>query len=157
MSFFDLKTQSLDGKAVDLSVYKGKVVLVVNTASECGFTPQYEGLEKLYESKKDKGLVVLGFPSNDFGGQEPGSAAEIQKFCSTRFHVKFPMMEKVKTNGAGQSQVYAFLTQKNEPPKWNFHKYVVGKNGQVAGSFKSDVAPESPELTKAIETALAAP
>src|SRR5271169_691181 len=95
MSFFDLKTQSLDGKAIDLSQYKGKVVLVVNTASECGFTPQYEGLEKLYEAMKDNGVVVMGFPSNDFGGQEPGNATEIQQFCSTRFHVQFPMMQKV--------------------------------------------------------------
>jgi glutathione peroxidase len=157
MSFFDLKTQSLDGKPVELSQYKGKVLLVVNTASECGFTPQYEGLEKLHEQLKDKGVVVLGFPSNDFGGQEPGSPAEIKKFCSLRFHVQFPLMEKVKTKGAGQSPVYAFLTAKHDAPAWNFHKYVVGKNGQVQASFKSDVTPESVELKKAIEAALAAP
>jgi len=155
MSFFDLKTRSLDGKPVELSQYKGKVVLVVNTASECGFTPQYEGLEKLHEAMKDKGVVVLGFPSNDFGGQEPGSAEEIKKFCSLKFHVQFPLMEKVKTKGDGQSPVYAFLTAKNDAPAWNFHKYVVGKDGQVKASFKSQVTPQSDELKKALETALA--
>jgi glutathione peroxidase len=155
MSFYDLKTHALDGKAVDLSQYKGKVVLVVNTASECGFTPQYEGLEKLYESLKAKGVVVIGFPSNDFGGQEPGSAEQIQQFCSTKFHVQFPLMEKVKTKGDGQSPVYAFLTSKHDAPKWNFHKYVVGKDGQVAASFGSATKPDSAELKAAIDAALA--
>jgi glutathione peroxidase len=154
MSFYDLKTHTLDGKSVDLSQYKGKVVLVVNTASECGFTPQYEGLENLYESMKAKGVVVIGFPSNDFGGQEPGSPEQIQQFCSTKFHVQFPMMEKVKTKGDGQSPVYAFLTAKHDAPKWNFHKYVVGKDGQVAGSFGSAVKPDSAELKAAIDAAL---
>src|SRR5882757_4537634 len=97
MSFFDLKTKTLDGKPADLAQYKGKVVLVVNTASECGFTPQYDGLEKLYEELKDQGVVVLGFPSNDFGGQEPGTPEQIVKFCSVKFKVQFPMFEKVKT------------------------------------------------------------
>src|SRR5882757_5488882 len=122
MSFFDLKTNTLDGKPADLAQYKGKVVLVVNTASECGFTPQYEGLEKLYEEMKGQGVVVLGFPSNDFGGQEPGSPEEIKKFCALRYHVNFPMFEKVKTHGDGQSSVYKFLAQKHGEPKWNFHK-----------------------------------
>ena len=155
MSLYDLTVNSLDGKPQSLSTYKGKVSLVVNTASECGFTPQYEGLEKLHEAMKDKGVVVLGFPSNDFGGQEPGSAEEIKKFCSLKFHVQFPLMEKVKTKGDGQSPVYAFLTAKNDAPAWNFHKYVVGKDGQVKASFKSQVTPQSDELKKALETALA--
>ncbi|MFL5322283.1 MAG: glutathione peroxidase [Myxococcaceae bacterium] len=156
MSFYDLKMQSLDGKPVDLSTYKGKVLLVVNTASECGFTPQYQGLEKLYEQLKEKNVVVLGFPSNDFGGQEPGTAPEIKKFCELRFHVQFPMMEKVKTKGPDQSPIYKFLSSKHGEPQWNFHKYVVGKDGQVAAAFKSDVKPDSPELKRAIDAALAA-
>ncbi len=154
MSFYELKTQTLDGKPADLSQYKGKVVLVVNVASQCGFTPQYEGLEKLYEDMKAKGVVVLGFPSNDFGQQEPGTAEEIKKFCSLRYHVTFPMFEKVKTQGAGQSPVYAFLAEKHGAPKWNFHKYVVGKDGQVKAAFPSKVAPESKELKDALEGAL---
>ena len=154
MSFFDLKTNTLDGKPADLAQYKGKVVLVVNTASECGFTPQYEGLEKLYEEMKDKGVVVLGFPSNDFGGQEPGKPEEIKKFCTLKFHVQFPMFEKVKTKGEGQSPIYAFLSAKEGAPKWNFHKYLVGKDGQVKKSFKGAVEPDSAELKGAIDAAL---
>jgi glutathione peroxidase len=154
MSFHELKTRSLDGNPVDLAQYRGKVVLVVNTASECGYTPQYEGLEKLYAGMKDRGLVVIGFPSNDFGKQEPGSAEQIQTFCRTKYGVKFPLMEKVKTTGEGQSPVYAFLSATDGGPKWNFHKYLVGKNGKVVKSFPSKVDPESPELKAAIETAL---
>ena len=126
----------------------------MNTASECGFTPQYEGLEQLYQSYKDKGLVVLGFPSNDFGGQEPGSEAEIKTFCSTRYKVTFPMFAKVKTKGDGQSPVYAFLTAKHGDPKWNFHKYLVGKDGKVIAAYPSKVKPESDELRTAIDGAL---
>ena len=154
MSFFDLKAETLAGKPQDFSAYKGKVVLVVNTASECGFTPQYEGLEKLYEELKDKGLVILGFPSNEFGGQEPGSAEQIQTFCSRKFHVQFPMFNKVQTKGPGQSPVYAFLTAKHPAPEWNFHKYLVGKDGQVRGAYKSAVKPDSAELRAAIAEAL---
>ncbi len=154
MSLHDVSTTSLDGKPVKLSEYKGKVLVVVNTASECGYTPQYAGLEKLYETYKDKGVVVLGFPSNDFGGQEPGTAAEIKTFCETKFNVKFPMFEKVRTSGEGQSPVYKFLTAKHAGPKWNFHKYVVGKDGQVVAAFPSSVVPDSAELKSAIEAAL---
>ncbi len=156
MSFFDLKTQTLDGKPADLSQYKGKVVVVVNTASACGYTPQYEGLEKLYEEMKDQGVVVLGFPSNDFGGQEPGTPEEIKSFCTLKFDVHFPMFAKVKTKGEGQSPIYAFLAAKEGEPKWNFHKYVVGKDGEVKNAFKSSVTPESPELRSAIAAALKA-
>jgi len=154
MSLYDLTVTTLDGKPQPLSAYKGKVTLVVNTASECGFTPQYAGLEKLYEDYKDKGFVILGFPSNDFGGQEPGSAAEIKKFCEVNYHVRFPLFEKVQTKGPGQAPVYAFLTEKNGEPKWNFHKYLVGKDGKVLAAFPSKVAPDSPELKSAIDSAL---
>ncbi len=154
MSFYDLTANTLDGTPKSLSEYKGNVLVVVNTASECGFTPQYAGLERLYEDYKGRGVVVLGFPSNDFGGQEPGTAEEIKTFCEKKFHVTFPMFAKVKTKGEGQSPVYKFLTAKNAEPKWNFHKYVVGKDGQVAAMFASAVKPDSQELKNAIETAL---
>lgn len=155
MSFFDLTAATLDGKPMNLSQYSGKVLVVVNTASECGFTPQYAGLETLYESYKDKGVVVLGFPSNDFGGQEPGSAEQIKAFCEKKYHVTFPMFAKIKTKGEGQSPVYRFLTSGHGEPKWNFHKYVVGKDGRVRAEFPSAVKPDSPELKAAIEAALA--
>ena len=154
MSFYDLSANTLAGTPTSLSTYKGKVLVVVNTASECGFTPQYAGLEQLYESYKDKGVVVLGFPSNDFGGQEPGTAEEIKTFCEKKYHVTVPMFAKVKTKGDGQSPVYKFLAAKNGEPKWNFHKYVVGKDGQVSAAFPSAVKPDSPELKGAIEAAL---
>jgi glutathione peroxidase len=155
MSFFDLGTHTLDGKSQPLSAYRGKVLLVVNTASECGFTPQYGGLEKLHEQYAAKGFAVLGFPSNDFGEQEPGSADQIQAFCSTNYGVTFPLFEKVKTKGPEQSPVYAFLTKAHGEPRWNFHKYLVGKDGQVVAAFSSKVTPESPELRTAIDQALA--
>ena len=152
-SLFELTPNTLEGSPQPLSAYKGKVVLVVNVASECGFTPQYQGLEKLYEDYKDKGFVLLGFPSNDFGSQEPGSPAEIRKFCSTKFHVTFPMFAKVKTKGDGQSPIYKLLASKGEP-KWNFHKYLIGKDGQVLAAFPSNITPDSPELRAAIDAAL---
>ena len=154
MSFYDLTANTLDGAPKNLSDYKGKVVVVVNTASECGYTPQYAGLQQLYENYRDKGVVVLGFPSNDFGGQEPGTPAEIKTFCEKKYHVTFPLFAKVKTKGEGQSPVYTFLAAKDGAPKWNFHKYVVGKDGQVRASFASAVKPDSQELKSAIEAAL---
>jgi glutathione peroxidase len=154
MSFFDLTTNALDGTPKNLADYRGKVLVVVNTASECGYTPQYAGLQKLYEDLKDQGVLILGFPSNDFGGQEPGTAAEIKTFCEKKYNVRFPMFEKVKTKGDGQSPVYAFLTAEHPAPKWNFHKYVVGKDGRVLASFPSSVKPDSDELRGAIEAAL---
>jgi glutathione peroxidase len=156
MSFYDLTANSLAGKPVDLSQYRGKVALVVNVASECGYTPQYAGLEKLHEELKDKGVVVLGFPSNEFGAQEPGSAEQIQNFCSRNYGVTFPLFEKIETKGAGKSPVYQFLTAGHGEPKWNFHKYLVGKNGEVLAAYPSKVAPESATLREAIETALKA-
>lgn len=154
MSLHDLSANTLDGAPKKLSDYKGQVLVVVNTASQCGYTPQYAGLESLYQSYKDKGVVVLGFPSNDFGGQEPGTAAEIKTFCEKRYRVTFPMFDKVTTKGEGRSPVYAFLAAKDGAPKWNFHKYVVGKDGQVEASFPSSVKPDSDELKRAIEAAL---
>lgn len=155
MTFHDLQSKRLDGQPVNLSEYKGKVLLVVNTASECGYTRQYAGLEKLWGEYKDKGVVVLGIPSNDFGGQEPGSAEQIAKFCEQRFNVTFPMLEKVNTKGADQSPIYQFLASKHGAPKWNFHKYLVGKDGQVRAAFPSKVEPESAELKAEIDKALA--
>jgi len=155
MSLYDFTVQDLTGKPQPLSAYKGRVVLAVNVASECGFTPQYAGLEWLYETYKDKGLTVVGFPCNQFGGQEPGAPEAIQSFCSTKFHVTFPMMAKLEVKGAGQAPVYGFLTQGFGEPKWNFHKYLVGKDGEVIKAFPSQVEPESAELKAAVEAALA--
>jgi glutathione peroxidase len=156
MSFHDFSATTIDGRDQALSTYKGQVVLVVNTASECGFTPQYAGLEKLWRDYRDRGLVVVGFPSNDFGAQEPGSEAEIQTFCTRNFGVTFPLYSKVKTKaGAGQSPIYAFLSKKDGPPQWNFHKYLVGKNGEVLAAFPSSVSPDDKKLRAAIDAAVA--
>jgi glutathione peroxidase len=154
MSLYDLSTDLLNGQPKNLADFRGKVTLLVNTASECGFTKQYDGLEKLHETYRDRGFSVLGFPSNDFGGQEPGSAEQIATFCSTRFNVAFPLFAKVKTKGEGQSPVFAFLAATAGEPKWNFYKYLVGKDGQVIAGFPSKVDPLAPELTGAIEAAL---
>jgi glutathione peroxidase len=155
-SFYDLKTNTLEGKPADLGAYRGKVSLVVNVASKCGFTPQYEGLEKLQKEMQGKNFNVLGFPSNDFGAQEPGTAAEIQEFCRLTYGVTFPMFEKVVTRpGSTQSPVYSFLGKSGNLPAWNFAKYVVDKNGKVVAFFPSQVTPESPELRAAISKALA--
>ena len=157
-SFYDLKTITLDGKPADLAQYRGKVSLVVNVASKCGYTPQYAGLEKLQREMKGKGFNVLGFPSNDFGGQEPGSAQEIATFCRLTYDVTFPMFEKLVTKrGAGQSPVYAFLgSATGKLPAWNFSKYVIDKQGRVVAFFPSDVTPEDPALRSAIAKALSA-
>jgi glutathione peroxidase len=155
-SLYDLKVTTLAGKPADLADYRGKVTLVVNVASQCGYTPQYAGLETLYRELAPKGVVVLGFPSNDFGGQEPGTAEEIGQFCQKNYGVTFPMFSKVVTRaGADQSPVYAFLGESGTLPQWNFSKYVVDKNGKVVAFFPSRVAPDAPELRAAIEKALA--
>lgn len=154
-SFYSLKTTTLQGKPADLSQYAGKVTLVVNVASACGFTPQYKGLEALHKELSSRGFEVLGFPSNEFGGQEPGTAEEIQTFCQKNYGVTFPMFSKLVTKpGPDQSPVYAFLTKKGDAPNWNFCKYLVGKDGKVIAFYPSKIAPESPDLRKAIETAL---
>ncbi len=156
-NLYSFKTKSLEGKAVDLGQYKGKVALVVNVASTCGFTPQYEGLEKLYKELNPKGLVVLGFPSNDFGDQEPGSPEEIRKFCSTKYHVTFPMFEKVAVTGDKRSPIYAYLSDTTKkPPSWNFCKYLVNRQGKVVKFFKNTVTPDASELRSAIEVELKA-
>ena len=138
------------------TTYGGDVLLVVNTASKCGYTPQYEGLEKLQKEMKGKGFNVLGFPSNDFGGQEPGTAQEIATFCRLTYGVTFPMFEKVVTRkGAGQSPIYIFLGAFGQLPAWNFSKYVVDKQGRVVAFFPSEVTPEDPALRAALAKALA--
>jgi glutathione peroxidase len=156
-SFYDLKTSYLDGKPADLGVFRGKVTLAVNVASKCGFTPQYEGLEKLNRELAPKGFAVLGFPSNDFGGQEPGTAQEIAQFCKLTYDVTFPMFSKLVTKpGPDQSPVYKFLGASGHLPAWNFSKYVIGKDGRILAFFPSEVTPEAPELRRAIATALEA-
>ncbi len=135
--------------------YLGKVVLIVNTASKCGFTPQYEGLETLYERYRDRGLVVLGFPSNDFGGQEPGTEAEIQQFCRLTYSVRFPMFEKVRAARADASPLYRVLGElAGEYPSWNFHKYLLDRSGRLVKSFPTRTPPLSDEMTRAIEALL---
>jgi glutathione peroxidase len=154
MSFHELSAKTIDLKDQPLSAYKGKVLLVVNTASECGNTPQYADLERLHQKLAPKGFAVVGFPSNDFGGQEPGNEADIKKFCSLKYKVTFPMFAKVKTKGDGKSPVYEFLTAKHGEPKWNFHKYLVGKDGQVLAAFPAKMSPEDPSIATAIDEAL---
>jgi len=154
-SFYDLSVKKLDGSPAPLTTYKGKVALVVNVASECGYTPQYAGLETLYEEMSPKGFVILGFPSNEFGEQEPGTPEQIAAFAASTYHVTFPLFEKVKTNGTDASPVYALLSSGGGgPPKWNFHKYVVDKKGNVVRGFPSKVTPESAELRDAIRAAI---
>jgi len=155
-SFYDLKTNTLLGQPADLGMYRGKVSLVVNVASKCGFTPQYESLEKLQREMKGKAFNVLGFPSNDFGQQEPGSAEEIAQFCKLTYDVTFPMFEKVVTKREpGQSPIYTFLGQSGHLPAWNFSKYVIDRQGHITAFFPSEVTPEDPKLRDAIAKALA--
>ena len=149
---------ALDGKPVDLASYQGKVVLVVNVASRCGATPQYAGLQKLYDTYKDRGLVVIGFPANDFGAQEPGSDAQIAEFCSSKYGVTFPMFSKITVKGPEAPALFKSLTQSADPPgeiAWNFEKFLVGRDGVVLGRFKTRVSPDDPALIAAIEAALA--
>jgi glutathione peroxidase len=156
----DFTLNTIDGKPAPLSQYQGKVVLIVNVASKCGYTPQYTGLEKVYEKYKDKGFVILGFPANNFGGQEPGTNEEIKTFCSSKYSVTFPMYSKISVKGPDIHPLYQFLTDKQTNPagagdiKWNFTKFLVGKDGKVIARFESAVTPESPEVTGAIEKAL---
>jgi glutathione peroxidase len=154
MSFFDLTATTLDGREQSMAAYQGKVLLVANTASECGFTPQYADLEKLWQEYRDRGLVVMGFPSNEFGQQEPGTAEEIRGFCDLKFHVTFPMFAKVLTKGDGRSRVFSFLTAKHPKPRWNFYKYLIGRDGEVADYFVSITSPDSKRLRRAVEKAL---
>jgi len=156
-SFYDLTVPALDGTPVELSRFAGMVTLVVNVASECGFTPQYAGLQALHERYGPRGFAVLGFPSNDFGGQEPGSADRIRRFCEERYRVTFPLFAKVQTKGAGQSAVYRRLAESGHLPAWNFHKFLIGRDGQVMAVFPTTVSPGSRALGAAIQRALSAP
>ena len=154
---------SISGQPVNLSKYEGRVVLIVNTASQCGFTYQYEGLQSLHKKYATRGLSILGFPSNDFGQQEPGSNAEIQQFCKSNYGVEFDMFSKVQVLGSGKVPLYDFLTSRSSNPKfageikWNFEKFLIGRDGQIIGRFASDVEPESPQVSRAIEAALGKP
>jgi glutathione peroxidase len=158
MDLYSLRVERLDGTASDLAGYRGKVTLIVNVASECGFTPQYAGLQRLHQELAGRGFAVLGFPSNDFGGQEPGTPEQIQTFCTTKYGVDFPLFAKVRTKaGAGQSPVYELLGRATGSlPSWNFCKYLVGKDGKPVAFFGSRTAPDAAELRAAIEQALQA-
>ncbi|APZ96092.1 glutathione peroxidase [Fuerstiella marisgermanici] len=157
-SVHDFKVKSLDGKEVELEKYKGKVLLVVNVASQCGATPQYTQLQELHDKYADKGLVVMGFPCNQFGAQEPGSAEEIKEFCSTKYRVKFPMFSKIDVNGDEQAPIYDFLKSNSDDHTnigWNFEKFIVSKDGKVAARFKTRTKPNAPEVLKILEEELA--
>lgn len=176
----DIPLKRIDGSPATLADFKGQVLLLVNVASKCGLTPQYEGLEKLYEGRRAKGLAVLGFPANDFGAQEPGTEAEIQSFCTTNYGVQFPMFSKISVKGADQHPLYAALVEqkpqatskpgtdfrkklesygirmeKDTDVMWNFEKFVIGRDGRVAGRFTPDTAPDDPLLTDCIDAELA--
>jgi glutathione peroxidase len=159
-SIYDFSMKTIEGAPKSLADYRGKALLIVNVASQCGLTPQYRGLEELHESYKAKGLAVLGFPANEFGAQEPGTNEEIQQFCSTRYAVKFDMFAKVKVKGAGIDPLFEYLTGERTNPgfsgeiKWNFNKFLVGKDGRVLARFEPKVEPTSAEVRQAIEKAL---
>jgi glutathione peroxidase len=154
-----IAVKNIDHKEISLGVYKGKVLLVVNVASKCGFTPQYTALEAVYKKYADKGLVVLGFPCNQFGAQEPGTNEEIKKFCSTKYNVTFPLFDKIEVNGPNRAPLYVALAGKDSPfpgdIKWNFTKFLVGRDGKILKRFDSKTTPDSPEMIAAIEAALA--
>jgi len=155
-SIYDFTLNTIDGAPAPLSAYKGKVVLVVNVASKCGYTPQYAGLQKLYEKYKDKGFVLIGVPANNFGGQEPGTNEEIKTFCTRNYSVTFPMMSKVSVKGEDRTPLYRYLTESTGGEvEWNFTKFLIDRKGNIASRFSSKVTPESPDMTGAIEKALA--
>ena len=157
---YDFTLNSIDGQPTSLSTFKGKVLLLVNVASRCGYTPQYTALEAVYEKYKDRGLVIVGVPANNFGGQEPGTNQEIKTFCTAKYNVTFPMMAKVSVKGKDIAPLYQFLTDKNANPQtggeigWNFTKFLIGPDGQVIARFDSAVTPDSKEVTSAVEKAL---
>ncbi|WP_353198297.1 glutathione peroxidase [Sandarakinorhabdus sp.] len=154
---FNLKT--IDGKPMPMAQYKGKVVLLVNTASMCGFTPQYEGLQQLHDSYKAKGFTVIGVPSGDFGDQEYGSNSEVKQFCESKFGIKFPMTEKAVVKGAKAIPVYKWAANtlgESQTPQWNFHKYLIGKDGKLIAAFGTKTTPTSPEVMAAVAKALTA-
>lgn len=157
---YEFTMNSIEGQPLPLAKFEGKVMLIVNVASKCGFTPQYEGLEAVYEKYKDQGFVIVGFPANNFMAQEPGTNEEIKTFCSTKYNVKFPLYSKISVKGDDKAPLYQFLTDSTANPKtggeikWNFTKFLVDRNGKVIARFESPVKPESPEVTSAIEKAL---
>ena len=160
-SVYDFQMKDIDGKDVKLEKYKGNVLLVVNTASKCGYTPQYEGLQSTFDKYKGQGFYVLGFPANNFGGQEPGTEAEIKEFCTTKFKVTFPMFAKISVKGEDQDPLYTYLTGKETNPEfageitWNFNKFLIDRNGKIVASFTSKDTPEGEAVTQAIEKYLA--
>ncbi len=159
-SLYEVAIKDIDGKVGTLAPFKGRVLLIVNVASECGYTPQYQGLQAAFTKYKDKGLTVLGFPCNQFGGQEPGTNIEIKKFCTDTFKVTFPLFDKIEVNGDKRHPLYTLLAGKGSPFPgdigWNFTKFLIGRDGKILQRFDSSVTPESPEITKAVEAALAA-
>jgi glutathione peroxidase len=159
-TIYDFTAHTIDGKAKELGAYRGKVLLIVNVASQCGLTPQYKGLEELHEAYAERGLAVLGFPANEFGAQEPGTNKEIQTFCETSFGVKFDLFAKVKVKGPGIDPIFDYLTSAATNPaspgeiKWNFNKFLIGRDGAVLARFEPQVEPTSPDVRRAIEAAL---
>jgi glutathione peroxidase len=160
-SILDFKMKDIDGKDVKLKKYKGNVLLVVNTASKCGYTPQYESLQATYEKYREKGFYVLGFPANNFGGQEPGTEKEIKEFCESKYKVTFPMFAKISVKGEDQDPLYAYLTSKETNPEfagditWNFNKFLIDRKGKIVARFSSKEKPDSEAVTQAIEKYLA--
>ena len=159
-SLYDIKLKDIDQKDTSLAAYKGKVLLIVNVASHCGYTPQYEALEAAYQKYKNQGLVILGFPCNQFGGQEPGSNAEIKQFCTANYAVTFPLFDKIEVNGDHRHPLYVALAGKDSPfpgdIHWNFTKFLIGRDGKILQRYDSPVKPDSTEITQAVEAALAA-
>ncbi len=159
-SLYDIPVKDIDGQTTTLAPYKGRVLLIVNVASKCGHTPQYEGLEALYLQQKDAGLTILGFPCNQFGGQEPGTNAEIKNFCTVNYSVTFPLFDKLEVNGPHRHPLYTALAGEGSPfpgdIRWNFSKFLVGRDGRILQRFDTKVKPDAPEVTAAIAAALAA-
>ena len=160
MSIYDFEVTTIDGQSQKLDAYRGQVLLIVNVASQCGFTPQYTGLEAIYRHYQDRGFAVLGFPCNQFGNQEPGDETEIKQFCSTKYSVTFPMFDKIDVNGKNRHPLYVALAGESSPfpgdIKWNFGKFLIGRDGKIIKRFEPTTTPDSPEVTAAIEAALAA-
>jgi glutathione peroxidase len=159
-SIYHISLTDIDGKSTSLKAFKGKVLLIVNVASRCGYTPQYAGLEALQKKYKDQGFTVLGFPCNQFGSQEPGTKEEIKQFCSSKYQVTFPLSDKIEVNGPNRHPLYVLLAGGGSPfpgdIKWNFSKFLIGRDGKVLKRFESKVKPDSAELTQAVESAIAA-
>jgi glutathione peroxidase len=159
-SIYNITVKDIDGKDTTLNAYKGKVILIVNVASKCGFTPQYQNLEAVYEKYKDQGFVILGFPCNQFGAQEPGTDEEIKQFCTSKYFITFPLFDKIEVNGPNRHPLYVALAGENSPfpgnITWNFNKFLISRDGKILKRFDSKITPDSPVATAAIEAALAA-